>query len=49
MSKLMIPMTPKGVQALVWYLMAHEDDITDSINDFGDLKIVYKEIIGDDE
>ena len=46
--KLPVEMTPRAIQALVWFLMAHEDDIEDSINDFGGLKVVYSEVVGDD-
>lgn len=40
-------MTPQCVKALVEYLIDHDDDINIGINDFGGLKIVFEELVGD--
>ena len=37
----------KTLQDLVEFLQFHEDDIADDINDFGNLKEVYKELCGE--
>lgn len=45
--KVNIPMTPQCVKVLVEYLIDHDDDINIGINDFGGLKIVFEELVGD--
>lgn len=33
---------------LVTYLMEHEDDIAYSVNDFGDLRALFVDVMGED-
>ena len=44
--KFISPISDKSMAAIRKYLVHHDKDIANSINDFGDLSEVFKELIG---